>query len=440
VRSHGRHRPPELAPGPAPTRRRFLTGAAALGAAGAGAAALAACSPSSEAGTAGPTGTTASGAGASATLTAATIPFDGAHQAGIATPGQAFAIVAAFDVVSADRGELQGLFRTISETARALTQDHAVGASTTSAFPPADNGVLGAEPAPDNLTITVGVGASLFDGRYGLADRKPVKLTAMPRFHNDELDPARLHGDLVVQICADHEDSCLRALRILAKETRGAMAVRWMQDGFQRPNELTGPRRTSTRNMLGFKDGTANPEAGDDALMDQLVWVQPGAGEPAWATGGSYLVVRMIRMLVERWDRTSLAEQEAIIGRDKTTGAPLGQPDEADIPAYATDTSSTAVPVDAHIRLARPHTAATEDQRILRRGFSFSNGFDAAGQLDQGLLFIAYQQDVERGFATIQKRLDREPLEEYIKPVGGGYFFALPGASPTGELGEGLFA
>jgi deferrochelatase/peroxidase EfeB len=44
-----------------------------------------------------------------------------------------------------------------------------------------------------------------------------------------------------------------------------------------------------------------------------------------------------------------------------------------------------------------------------------------------GLLFIAYQADLEKGFITVQKRLDGEPLEEYIKPIGGGYFFTLPG-------------
>jgi deferrochelatase/peroxidase EfeB len=261
----------------------------------------------------------------------------------------------------------------------------------------------------------------------------------MPRFHNDDLDPARVHGDLVVQICADHDDACLRALRLIAKNTRGSLTVRWLQAGFQRPNASPdGPATTSTRNLLGFKDGSANPSATDDSIMDQLVWVQPGGQEPAWATGGSYMVVRMIRMLVERWDRTSLTEQQNIIGRDKDTGAFLDGAHEGADPVFATDASDTRTPVDAHIRLANPRTPETANQRILRRGFSFSNGFDAAGQLDQGLLFVAYQQDVERGFATVQRRLDREPLEEYIKPVGGGYFFALPGVDAQGYLGQSL--
>jgi deferrochelatase/peroxidase EfeB len=262
-------------------------------------------------------------------------------------------------------------------------------------------------------------------------------LTRMPRFANDRLDPARTHGDLVVQICADQKDACLHALRLLLRDTRGAFVLRWMEEGFQRPNAL-GPGQTSTRNLLGFKDGTANPDPSASRLMDDLVWVPAGGEEPAWTAGGSYMVVRLIRMLVERWDRTSLAEQEAIVGRNKDSGASLDAVAEADAPAFATDPADQRVALDAHIRLANPRTPGTANQRILRRGFSFSRGFDEAGQLDQGLLFVAYQQDVERGFATIQRRLDHEPLEEYIEPDGGGYFFAVPGVDEHHYLGQTL--
>jgi deferrochelatase/peroxidase EfeB len=411
------------------TRRRFLTGAAAAGVSLPAAAALTSCS------TSGGSSSAASNP-AAGPIDASLVSFDGTHQAGITTPAPAYAIVAAFDTVATSREQLQGVFRTLTDTARSILAGP-LPAAGAAVYPPTDNGVLGPDPEPDHLTITVGVGSSLFDARFGLSARKPVKLVQMPRFHNDDLDPARVHGDLVIQICADHEDTCLRALRLLAKNTRGSLTVRWLQDGFQRPN-TSGPGTTSTRNLLGFKDGTANPSTTDDALMDELVWVAPGGSEPAWASGGSYLVVRMIRMLVERWDRTSLSEQENIIGRHKDSGAPLGQNGEADTPAFATDAANTRTPVDAHIRLANPRTPETANQRILRRGFSFSNGFDSAGQLDQGLLFVAYQQDVERGFATVQQRLDKEPLEEYIKPVGGGYFFALPGVDEHQYLGQTL--
>jgi deferrochelatase/peroxidase EfeB len=216
------------------------------------------------------------------------------------------------------------------------------------------------------------------------------------------------------------------------------MAMRWMVEGFQRSNTQPGTGRTTTRNLLGFKDGTSNLVPGTDEF-DERVWVRPGDDEPEWANGGSYLVTRTIRMFVERWDRTALGEQEHIIGRTKRTGTPIGQSREEDTPSFATDPRNEAIRAHAHIRLANPRTPDTAKSRILRRGYSFSRGFDAAGQLDQGLLFIAYQRDLGAGFVAVQQRLDGEPLEEYIRPVGGGYFFALPGVGAPGRfLGDEL--
>ena len=186
---------------------------------------------------------------------------------------------------------------------------------------------MGAAIGPSDLTITVGFGASLFDERFGLADQRPTQLTRMPSFPNDRLQPALSHGDLMVQICATDETSCLHALRYLMAGTRGDLVVRWLIHGFQqRPGGSidVGGTQATPRNLLGFKDGTANPKANDAGLMDELVWVNGSQGEPAWTVGGSYMVVRPIRMFVERWDRTALGEQEAIIGRTKRTGAPLG--------------------------------------------------------------------------------------------------------------------
>src|SRR5262249_28169706 len=157
------------------------------------------------------------------------------------------------------------------------------------------------------------------------------------------------------------------ALRYLQAGTRDSLRLRWLLDGFIRPDPNAGPGHTSTRNLLGFKDGTANPDVGQDTIADELIWVGPNDGEPGWAVGGSYLVVRPIRMFVERWDRTALGEQEGIIGREKRTGAPLGGGREEAIPDYAADPHGAVIPLDALIRLANPRTAATERNRILRR-------------------------------------------------------------------------
>ena len=180
------------------------------------------------------------------------------------------------------------------------------------------------------------MGASLFDDRYGLADRKPRDLEHMPFLANDKLDPARSHGDVLLTISSAHEDVNLFALRQLMRATRGTMALHWMLDGYNRRTEA-GPGEAGVRNLMGFVDGTANLRPEDDGVMDRYVWVQAGDGEPAWAAGGSYHVVRVIRMFVEFWDRTRLSEQEALIGRQKANGAPLDGEDETDIPDYAAD-------------------------------------------------------------------------------------------------------
>jgi deferrochelatase/peroxidase EfeB len=347
--------------------------------------------------------------------------------------------VAAFDVLAKSRHGLAATLEIITDRAERLMaggRPPARGADT----PPADSGILGPVLQPDGLTVTVAFGASLFDRRYGLGRVRPRRLRAMPAFPNDDLDPDRCHGDLLVQLCAGHRDTVLHALRELRSATAQMMELRWMLEGFQRPNTF-GPGRTSVRNLLGFKDGTANPDPTDGALMDRLVWVQPGAGEPAWTAGGTYLVARIIKNFVERWDAFPLEDQERVIGRHRESGAPLGRRREQDEPDYRSDPKGLVIATDAHIRLANPRTPQTEAQRILRRGFNYARDGGGRDAVDTGLLFISFQQDLERGFVSVQRRVAGEPLEEFIQPVGGGFFFVPPGVAAPGDyLGEGMIA
>jgi deferrochelatase/peroxidase EfeB len=365
------------------------------------------------------------------------LDFHGPHQTGITHPANEQGMLAAFTVTAADAGELQEMFEGLTAEIEHLMSGRPYE-DRDPAYPSLHTGALGNPPPAADLSIVVSVGASLFDDRYGLGRQRPSALEKMPFLANDRLDPERSHGDLLLTITSAHEDVNLFALRQLMRVTRGTLALHWMLDGYNRRTEAR-PGEAGNRNLMGFIDGTANLDHDSGSLMDRYVWVADD-DEPAWAAGGSYHVVRVIRMLVEFWDRTQLVEQERLIGRQKADGAPLGGEHETDVPDYADDPDGDVIPLDAHIRLANPRTPETEDDLILRAGLNFSRGFDGSGQLDQGLAFVSFQRKMSQ-FLNTQERLAGEPLEEYLLPVGGGFFFALPGVRDgDGYLGDGLFA
>ncbi|NUU07943.1 iron uptake transporter deferrochelatase/peroxidase subunit [Leifsonia sp. C5G2] len=402
-------------------RRGFLSASAATAA---------------SAGLAGVAASATTGRSTAAVPASAASPFHGAHQQGILTPQQPAASFLGLDVTAASRAELADLLKTVTERARFLTTGGTPPDPGLTA-PPRDSGVLGPDVVPDDLTVTLSVGASLFDDRFGLTPRKPARLRTMDEFPDDSLRREVCDGDLLLQVCAAHRDTVTHAVREIARATRGAMQVRWRQDGFVSP-----PRPSGTpRNLMGFKDGTGNPDTADASLMSRLVWVKGGGQEPAWVAGGSYHVVRVIRMLVEFWDRVNLHEQESMIGRRRDTGAPLTASAEHDDPHYENDPTGDVIQLDAHMRLANPRTRDTDDQRMLRRGYNYDGGLDANGNLDMGLVFVAFNQDLDRQFATVQKRLAGEPLTDYLQPFGGGYYFALPGARDSSDwLGRTMLA
>jgi deferrochelatase/peroxidase EfeB len=390
-------------------RRVLLGGLAGTAAAGLGGAVAAGCSDPTRGGD----GRAISAGDGSRSRGARYLPFRRPHQTGITHPANEQGLLAAFTVTADDRNERRDTFRALSTESERLMSGEPYE-DRDPAYPPLHAGTVGNPAPPADLSVVVSVGASLFDDRYGLANRRPLSLERMPFLANDRLDPERPHGDLLPTVTSAHEDVNIFALRQLARATRGTMALHWMLDGYNRRTRAD-PGEAGTRNLMGFVDGTANLDPSDDAVMDRYVWVQPDDDEPAWAAGGTYHVVRVIRMLVEFWDRTRLSEQESIIGRRKESGAPLGGEVETDVPDYSDDADGEVTPLDAHIRLANPRRPDTDADLILRSGLSYSRGFDGDGQLDQGLAFVSFQRRLSQ-FLNTQARLAGEPLEEYILP------------------------
>jgi deferrochelatase/peroxidase EfeB len=370
------------------------------------------------------------------------IPFYGPRQAGIQTPAQDRLHFATFDVVADSREELRELLREWTVASARMTAGAPAGPHNDNPdAPPDDTGEALGLP-PSRLTVTIGFGPTLFtvDGkdRFGLAARRPRALVELPVFAGDTLEPERSGGDICVQACADDPQVAFHAVRNLTRIGRGVVVMRWSQLGFGRTSSTSRSQETP-RNLMGFKDGTNNVKAEDTDALAEHVWV--GAAEPAWLQGGSYLVARRIRMLIETWDRASLLDQELTIGRVKGTGAPLGAQAEFDTVDLAAkgDDGAPVIPVDAHIRLAAP--SENNGIRILRRGYSFTDGMDERlGQLDAGLFFVGYMSDPD-AFITLQHRLGRnDALNEYITHNGSGLFAVPPGVRPGGYVGQGLFA
>lgn len=368
------------------------------------------------------------------------VPFYGAHQAGIATPAQDRLVFGSFDLTLGSVDELRRLMRLWTDAAVKMTKGEPVGPPVEQLeAPPLDTGeAVGLAAA--KLTVTFGFGPGVFDDRFGLAKQMPAGLHPLGPLPGDYLEPARSGGDICVQACADDPQVAFHAVRNLGRIARGVAELRWLQLGFGRTSSTTSTQVTA-RNLQGFKDGTNNLKADDEGELARYVWA--GADEPQrWLQGGTFLVSRRIRMLIEAWDRTSLGEQQQTIGRFKASGAPLTgskEHDTVDLAARNAD-GTPVIAANAHIRLAGHD--ANHGERILRRGYSYTDGIDpVTGQLDAGLFFVAFQQDPHKQFAAIQRRLGgSDALNEYIRHTSSAVFAVPPGVEPGGYVGEQLFS
>ncbi|EGX60681.1 peroxidase [Streptomyces zinciresistens K42] len=362
-------------------------------------------------------------------LGAGEVMFHGKHQPGILQRLQARGHLVAFDLKpGVGRREAAALLRRWSETARRLMAGE--GARQ-------DDTAVARDAGPSSLTITFGFGHGFF-ARTGLEKQRPVSLDPLPDFSSDRLDKARSDGDLWVQIGADDALVAFHALRAIQRDAGLAASVRWQMNGFNRSPGATASPMTA-RNLMGQMDGTRNPKPSEADFNERIFVPDSGAKDPAWMANGSYAVVRRIRMLLDDWERLGLKEQEDVVGRRKSDGAPLsGGSEKTAMDLDKTDAAGNlVVPINAHARITRPDQNG--GAAMLRRPFSFHDGIDGDGVPDAGLLFICWQADPLRAFVPVQRKLDRgDALSEYVRHEASG-LFAVPGGAARGEyVGQAL--
>ncbi|WP_433575137.1 Dyp-type peroxidase [Nocardia brasiliensis] len=347
-------------------------------------------------------------------------PFYGPHQAGIATAPQTHATFVAFDLTpGVTRDDIIGILKIWTGDAARLTQGRPALADT--------------EPElaqrPSRLTVTIGLGPAVF---ASVPQRRPAWLRPLPPFAIDRLDPAWTDGDLLLQVCADESTTVSHAVRVLCRSVASLVRVRWVQRGFRD----AAPGRTP-RNLMGQVDGTVNIAPGTPDF-DRLVW-DDGAGQP-WLAGGTSLVLRRIAMTLDTWDEIDQEGRELTVGRTVATGAPLTGTDEFDEPDFAAVDANgiPVIPPSSHI--ARAHHTH-DGERFLRRGYNYDDA-PATGQIsNSGLLFAAYQRDVDAQFLPVQQRLaEFDALNVWTTAVGSAVFVIPPGvAAPGGYIGQSLF-
>jgi deferrochelatase/peroxidase EfeB len=372
------------------------------------------------------------------------VPFYAAHQAGIDTPAQECLQFAAFDLTSESIEALRDLMRLWTAAAVELTAGrpstpHGTASQpSTAASDPGE--ALGLGPAA--LTITVGFGPGLFEKRgLGLQAHLPPELQELPAFEGDALDPARSGGEIAVQACSEDPQVAFHAIHVLRRLAAGTARLRWTQAGFGRTSVTTRGQHT-LRNLMGFKDGTDNIRAEEGAEMERYVWVQDGDG-PDWMSGGSYLIARRIRILFDGWDSLSVAEQERTVGRTKLSGAPLGEKAEHDAVNLTARNArgESVIPDTAHIRVASP--LSNSGQRILRRGYSFSEPTvaDEAGEIEAGLFFIAFQRSPLSQFVPLQTRLANfDALSRHTLHTSSAIFACPAGTAEGSYIGHALLS
>ncbi len=371
----------------------------------------------------------------------ATVPFYGPRQAGVDTPLQAHGVFIGLHLKDdSDADRLAAMLRLLSDDAARLTQGRGALADLEEEL----------AAAPARLTVTFGFGSEIFARTK--PELKPTWLKPLPEYKIDQLDPSYTGGDMVIQIQGDDPLSVAHARRMLLKDARAFTTVAWVQTGFTHAR-ASHPDDTTMRNLFGQVDGSGNPRAGS-AAAERIIW-GVGKGESnggkdlqPWLQNGTSMVIRRIAMNIDDWDELDRPAQEAVVGRTLGSGAPLTGEHEDD-PADFEALGPAGFPVIsdiAHLRRARTNNP---DEAMFRRSFNYdeqptTSGNELYGETgisESGLIFVAFQCDVDQQYTPIQDRLAAsDHLNLWTIPVGSAVFAIPPGCQEGGYVGEELFA
>jgi putative iron-dependent peroxidase len=259
---------------------------------------------------------------------------------------------------------------------------------------------VGFREAEERLTCVMGIGSEAWDRLFGAP--RPAELHPFREIVAGARHAVATLGDLLFHIRAQRMDLCFELATQITLALGGAVAP---------VDEVHGFRYFDARDLLGFVDGTENPNG--RAAMDAVLI---GAEDTVFA-GGSYVIVQKYLHDLGGWNALPTETQERIIGRTKLSDIEL---------------DDTVRPTCAHAALTTIVEGGKEI-KILRDNMPFGQ----ASQGEFGTYFIGYS----RSPRTIEQMLEnmfvgRPPgnydrLLDFSRAVTGNLFFV-----PTADFLE----
>jgi putative iron-dependent peroxidase len=245
-----------------------------------------------------------------------------------------------------------------------------------------------------DLSVVVGLGADLWDRLFSPQPR-PAGLHRFVALSGDRHSAPATPGDLLFHIRAQRLDMCFELAQRLVERLVGAARV---------IDEVHGFKSWDERDLLGFVDGTENPEGGD-ALDAIAIGEEDGAFR-----GGSYVIVQKYLHDLASWDALAVEEQERVIGRTKLSDIELPE---------------GVQPVNSHVALTQITDASGEERDIVR----FNMPFGRVGAGEFGTYFVGYASDPAVTEAMLSNMFIGEPpgntdrILDFSTAITGNLFF-----------------